>query len=635
MKKTTKILSHLPSFIKSESGAFAIFFAISLPFMIGFGAVAIDGTHVLNTRVRLSAAADEAALAVAIAHNKNESTSEQEYNRTLAENYVNYYTGNRGELKSLNVEYKANNSTYYVTTVYDAQMLLSTPALTGYDKYMTVGNDRLSSGIATKIDSTTSSDVTFVLDFSSSTTCDTSISSCNLWSSTSGTNTRADLLKTVVNSILSKYKTTEGIQFSVVPFDTGVPFRPEQAVNITNLKTKNEVGGEQVGCSVPYTLLQPYNKIDFSFWANKYLDFEFSSSIRYESKYYNRTFYNMDGYRYLYYSKVVGPSMGLTTGAQLVAAGICKDNGANTTIVNAKYRYTCEVNADESIFTTANVSKVTSQYNYVLDLMNLMYWNASSARKGEFSIANGGSIDFDNTLKNIFKSENIIEFYQPTSPNVLSQRPFTGMCQSAQAGPDNLLRDTDENETSSDPLYQRASQLIKNSQSQTYLIPLTKDVTGKNELITNFNKMLPGGGTDEMSGLLRAAPMAAQGTGLQKIIIVISDGDNNETRNLPASLSTNSSITEVFLNKGVCQVIRDKLDDVTKTQHNLSSLDRPSEIHYVSLNAARTDDHDMWLKGCSDNDPQYVHDANDISDLIDLIDTIIVQSETGYLTIKK
>lgn len=624
--------SYIISFIKNERGAFLIFFAAAVPILFAFGSISINMVEAMNARSRLAQAADEAALTISAINNQNIGNGKQ-INMEIAKSYFQYYARNQGKLTDINVTYDEEKKTYFVTSNYEAKTLLLSLVPEGKD-YVKVGNDRASSGFVRKDIALKSADITFVLDFSSSTTCKIS-SECNLWSSLSGgSDVRINALKTVMSRMINKYMNHNNVLFAIVPFDLGVPIKPQQAINLTHLPKKNEAGGEQIGCSVPYTLKYPYNKIDFSFWANKYLDFEFKDSIQYEKKYYNRTFYNMDYYRYLYYARVVGPAIGLQTNSSLVSSGICNfnRNGQTPNILYGQYSYSCELDKNQSIFRNVNQEKIKQQYNFVIDLMNLMY-EEDNTRSGDFSIANGGSVDFEATLKNIFNKQNIIEFYQPVAPNILGHRPFTGMCQSAQAGPQSLLRDTDEKETEAEPLYERASNLIRNAKNQTYLIPFASNKKAKIDMMNAIQTMVPGGGTDEMSGLLRAAPIVAQGgRGIQKKIIILSDGNNNAVRNLPAKYidknESESSLTKVFLKLGVCQIIRNELDRVTR-ENNGGKLIKPSEIHYVSLDPKR-DTYKMWLKYCMNNDKKFIHQASTIDELLNIIQEIIVESETGY-----
>ncbi|MCO6524381.1 MAG: hypothetical protein J6562_05080, partial [Candidatus Schmidhempelia sp.] len=211
-------------------------------------------------------------------------------------------------------------------------------------------------------------------------------------------------------------------------------------------------------------------------------------------------------------------------------------------------------------------------------------------------------------------------------------RPFTGMCQSAQAGPQSLLRDTDEKETEAEPLYERASKLIRNAKNQTYLIPFASTAQEKTAMSDAIQQMIPGGGTDEMSGLLRAAPILAQGTGVQKKIIILSDGNNNLVRNLPSKYinlnGKENSLTRVFLELGVCQIIRDELDRISRLNNN-GNLVNPSEIHYVSLDPKR-DTYKIWLEYCMNNDKKFIHQASTVDELLNLTQEIIIESETGY-----
>lgn len=628
----------LPHFLSSESGGLMVFFALALPVLLGFSMLAINTASSLNTRGRLSQAADEAALSISAIHNQNRSATDKINNEALAKRYMQYYIGNQGEIVDIKVKYDPLDSLYYVTSVYDSINIISSSDLGANDKTQ-VGNDYVSSGIAGKASLAPSADITFVLDFSSSMLCPLATFGipCTAWSKSIGGYSRADALKKMVNAIVNAYQKDNNVQFAIVPFDLGVPFKPKDALNITHLPTTNEVGGEQIGCAVPYTLRSPYNQIDYAFWANKYLQMNYYTPvlISNDEVFFRRLFTEMDYFRYLYYAKIVGPALGLNTDKALVNSGICVDNGYNTSLFDGRYRYSCEANPSESIFTPTNTAKIRNQYHDLLNILSksmdstVSYNTLESARNISVHFMwSNDNLDYNTTLHNIFNPNGVIEFYQPIAPNMLDFRPFSELCQSAQSGKNSLIRHTDEYSygfIAPNEFLKRASQLISTSKAQTYLIPLTKSIEDKTKLTNEFNAMTPAGGSDPMAGLLRSAHVAAEGQGLQKIIIVISDGYVD----YPYSYMVKPT-ADIMMNNNVCDSIRAGLDNITKQQHSLASLKTPSQIHYVSLNPNQG--YGEWYSSCANSDMKYVHEADDINDLISIVENIVsVDSETGFM----
>lgn len=648
-----RLTTHLLRFWHAQQGAILIFFALSVPVALGFGALAIDGAHVLNSRVRLSQAADEAAIAISAIHNKNASATDKTSNEELAKQYTLFYTGNHGDISNIHVKFSEANSTYYVTSTYETKNLLASHKLAGLEDKMTTGNDRLSSGIISKIGGELiDTDITLVVDMSTSMLCDydtsmhSPINSCQSYPQIPGyttinPNSRAGVLRKIVSDLVNTYANIQEVQFALVPFDFGVPFRPQDSIHLKHLPTTNELGGEQIGCSIPYQIQSPFDEIDFNFWANKGAIYQtvYSKIDRLNNNTRDRILAKIDYHRYLYYRYVIGPTLGLNSDQALVNAGYCIDNGARTNILDGKYRYSCEKDPTNSIFTANNLQKIDQQYNYLVDWMMMnkgaLNWvGTTSLLKYEF-------IDTNTVLQPV-DDNSITEFYQPTAPHTATQRMFSEMCSSAQGGAhQNSLLGVNyagisgnyNGYQSSYPavleFYQRASNQISTSKAQTYLMPMTQNSLEKQQIVTKFNNMTFGGGSDPMSGLLRASHLAAQSTALKKIIIVISDGVSNLQHNTGWGLNT--SLTDFYLGKGQCQAIRQQLDQITKQQHGLSTLDTPSEIHFVSLTPGLG--YGLWIY-CADFDMSFLHPADDISGLIKMIEankTTGNSSETGFM----
>ncbi len=304
----------------------------------------------------------------------------------------------------------------------------------------------------------------------------------------------------------------------------------------------------------------------------------------------------------------------------------CVNNGfAVDNPMNGKYFISCERDPTRSIFTEKNQNKIIEQYKIVAMLLRTMY-TESLDNVENYSFANIHTVDVDKTLKNLFDPKLIREFVQPWAPHRYGQRAFSMMCQSAQYGvvtipgqqnvkPFTLLLDM-INRSYGDSIKYRKTYL------KTHLIPMTTTTKEKEVLLNNFLAMTPGGGTDSLSGLLRSAQVAMSGDNKRKVIIMISDGQDDEG---PKKLA------EKFHEQGkVCDVIRNGLKDasIVGEEHKADSV----SIHFISINDNTknvTQQMDYWQQHCANGDAQYVHLANDQDLLLRKMNDILSKSETG------
>lgn len=616
------MMKQLRTIFMSESGAIAIVYVIIFPFLLASVAFALDGSLALNRKARLADATSEAILAIAAIDNRLVDERARNANKAIAKEYIGFYLPDNSEqLQHLDITMTDHiDREGYVD--YSLIASVNLPALLpvsdlgfpSFDKNINVGNQGDNSGNARKFITTnaTPADYVFVVDFSD--TMNSSYTDSNGLATT-----RLDMLKTVVNDVISGSKHSDS-QFALVPFDLGVPFKIENAVNaaLAYKNQKNEAGGELIGCSalyVPRSTYSPAN-IDYAFWANKHI--MQTQYPDYDSNK-NTILYNTDRSRYLYYRFIVGESLEQDIG-DLQQRGWCVHNTPSG-VTTGLYLFSCEQDSTRSIFTSTNQQKFNDQYNHVVDLTKTMRGASSLERS---SIVNSLTINYDATIdiNNLFSHSNVQEFIQPWAPNMYEYRAFTGMCQSATplyTVSDSLTQEQAEKNMAAS---------FSSAQSRAFLIPLTTNSSEKENLVSDFMKMVAGGGTDSSIGLLRSVPIIAAGQNTKKVIIVISDGEDEVD---PAIVSTE------LHSRGMCDAIKSGLKSESLYAANkIGVVAETAEIHYVSINDDNTNTERIafWGKYCAKGDTetdstQYVHTATDYSSLISTLKSII-GVETGY-----
>lgn len=606
----------------SESGAIAIVYVIVFPILLAAAAFAIDGSLALNRKARLADAASEAVLAIAAIDNRLANETARNVNKSIAKEYIHYYLpDNIEQIQRLDISMTDNideegfvdyslNASVNIPTL----LPLTKMGFSSFDDTVNVGNKGDNSGNARKFITTTATpaDYVFVVDFS-----DTMNSPYVGYNGLA--TTRLGMLQTVVNDVISG-NTHPDSQFALVPFDLGVPFKVQDAVNaaLPYKNQKNEAGGELIGCStlyVPRSAYSPAN-IDYAFWANKHIMQE-EYPIYTNNK--NTILYNVDRSRYLYYRFIVGEAINEDIG-DMQKRGWCVHN-AQSGVPTGLYLFSCEEDPNRSIFTDANQEKFYDQYDRVVNLTQTMRGASSLERS---SIFNSQTIDYDATvdINNLFSNSNVQEFIQPWAPNMYEYRAFTGMCQSATP------LQTVSNSLSQEQAEKNMAATIKSAYPRAFLIPLTTNEAERRNLRTNFMGMVAGGGTDSSAGLLRSVPIIAAGKNTKKVIIVISDGEDEVD---PAIVSTE------LHSRGMCDAIKSGLkSEALYAQNKIGVVAETAEIHYVSINDDSTNAERIafWGKYCAKgvdetDSTQYVHTATDYSSLISTLRAII-GVETGY-----
>lgn len=612
----------LPSAISSEKGAIAIVYAIIFPALLAMVAFALDGALMINRKARLADASSEAILAISAIDNRLVDNNAINSNIQIAKDYVNYYLPNN-QSDQLNVVVNATDRIFSEGFIdYKVAISATLPTLlplgnfgfSAFDRNVTVGNFDNNSGNARKFVTinSTPADYVFVVDFSGSMN--------STYTDQDGrVTTRLAMLKQVVREVIAGNRNPKS-QFAIVPFDIGVPFRIKDSVNTTlpYANKKNEGGGELIGCSALYVPRPQYSPdvIDYNFWANKNISQQEYPLLN-NGK--NSIFYNFDRMRYFYYRFIVGKALNEGI-ADFENRGWCTLNSASARPLGL-YTHSCEAQPEESIFTADNKLKISEQYDNVTALLNTMRVAASEERT---SIANSLTIDYAGTLQlnNLFGTQAIQEFIQPWTPNMYEYRAFPGMCQSATP----LW--TVSPELSQSQAEEQMAATFTNARAQAFLIPLTTSNTEKNALIADFEGMSAGGGTDSTIGLLRSVPVIAAGTNTKKVIVVISDGEDEID---PAIVAAE------FHSRNMCDIIKGGLRSADLYNRGMIGVIATTvEIHYVSINDNDNNDARMafWRNNCArSNEPndqrQFTHTATDFSTLIDTLQSII-GVETGF-----
>ena len=522
-----------PRFIRQEKGGLAIIFAILLPFIFSCCALVFDGSRLLAKRARMADALNEAALAIATASSANPNTEEQAKLKTLLNNYVNaYLPGETINSSNVAISFTKDPETDTPLPIFDISASIKIKTMLPFDMVpafsptINLGNKgKVRKGLQ---DLGRPADYVFVVDFSGS---------MNSASAQSGMS-RIALLKKVVKDITSAaidaYPETT---FAIVPFEVGVPvkYKIQESDTMLIYPDKNELGGDVPGCSV---LMVPkaathatlnmkigYD-IDYAFWSNKSYYLKnlpipsvTATSLPYSINDVNRI---LNYGRYSYFKNYVLPSLTRVLGRtatwqDLIDRGWCTRNSSVPENHATEAPYTCEkppvnplLDKDLSIFSTQSDSKNQKIIEAEMEAARRIFTAYGGMGNSMFAIE---AIDIEATLNGMFDESNIISFpvnYASWHDSVsYYQRPFPHMCLSS--GHDDST------------MYNGTRNQLAEVKQNAYLIEPTSDLT----ILEKFQSMKSDGGTDSSSGLLRAVPELIKGPNPRKVLIVISDGDDN------------------------------------------------------------------------------------------------------------
>ncbi|OCG61313.1 TadE/TadG family type IV pilus assembly protein [Gilliamella sp. Nev3-1] len=621
--KQVKRLNDQKSFFKCTAGNALIFFAIMAPAICACMFISFNYNETLSNRARISEATNEASLAIAALNNKNVDSTAREENKRIALSYINYFLNQEisdalSANANISIDFDSRNDIqeYHVSYTQKFGSLFGKEREGSGDDWGTllynssnVTNNTESYGNARKVSSDgTGVAIAFIADFSGSATCKYNDPSCNKYSEVNYNQLRVDYMKEVIVDIVDRYKGVQDYDFALIPYDIGVPTPPDVPPHTLSGDAYNVYN-----CSVLYKMKPPYDTVDYNFWANKNMatNISFFGDRPDFDRDGNMIYYYLDYYFYLFYSKIIEPSM---------SRNMCRErNQNNNPFQNGESRYACNENAADYPLKQANKDKIKNQYNSVAKLYNSMY--SGSNANVHYSFANTETVNVIGTIDALFSDmdNNIITFNRPVTPTG-DFSPFYGMCQS----PLYNLGVISENMVgkSNGRMYEIASGKLKdkynrdrNFKTGPVLIPLPLDKYSLRDKIADWK---PGGGTDTITALLRAVPEIAGGAYDDKILIIITDGKDDKGADV---------LRDDFLNNNVCQTITTGLKTTAqnaaihyiKIDPNARNLTSPAQYEQV---------YGLWYTKCMDRDERYLHEAHDYQSLIKAI-TKIIETETG------
>lgn len=556
------------SYIQNNRAAVSVMFAIVLPILIASFSIGIDGARFLIKRAKLSDALSQGSLAVALTGNDNSLDTDIARNEQLLKSYIDYYLPSDkiklGSLKvSLRKKYDPDDTSRVVSLDYIADAaILSNPifenlehGLPGFGKDIQISSDG-SNGIVRKTidESSVESDIVFAVDFSGSMLEPSSEPSMN----------RLQLLQKIILD-LSKdvIKADSNTKIGIVPFDLGIP---------VNLSEKNPLGGARIGCSLPYKFNYQYD-LDFNFWSYKYpgnSSSDADDSIRDT----NRRLY--DYYRY---------NLGLST-SQLVNSGACIS-------IKDEPLFSCE-RSGLNLATAANTAKFKSDYNIISKI---------AGHVGNISVASNLTVDYASSLNTkVLFSDDYKTFEVPFGADYAFSNVFKGMCTSG---------------FSVNPFgnyYNNYPSIISSLKQNAQVINLTSSQSQ----LQKFNNMVvhQGAGTDTTAGLLTAAKVIKSGSNPQKIIIVITDGEDS------GELVTVSNRFHTQFQ--MCKKIVNGLE-------GLSTNTKSVKIYYISLSAKDNNEKRLafWRDNCVGSDGAFT--ATDYNSLKNVISSILQKGNLHFI----
>lgn len=553
------LLSKCRTYFFKNRAAVSVMFAITLPLLIASFSIGIDGGRFLVTRAKLSDALSQGALAVALTGNENSLDVDIARNEQLVESYIDYYLPHEkikpGSLKvSLRKKYDPDDNSRVLSIDYIADAkILSIPifknieqGLPGFQKEVVIASDG-SNGIVrrTMDESSVESDIVFAVDFSGS----------MLDPSSEPSMSRLQLLQKIIRDLSQDViDANSKTKIGIVPFDLGVPME---------LSDRNELGGARIGCGLPYKFKSEYD-LDYNFWSYKYPGNVFSTATEsiYET---NRMLY--DHYRNVF---------GLTV-EQLVNSGVCIS-------IPERPFYSCE-RPGLDLASAENKAQFQRDYSILSQIGN----------SSRISIATTSTINFQSTLekKNLF-GDRYLTFEVPFGPDSSFSNVFKGMCGSGFNSSPYINH------------YSNYRSVISSLKQNAHVIRLTSSQAR----LQDFSQMVvhPGTGTDTTVGLLAAAKLIKDGSNPQKIIIVITDGeDSGELAEVSRRFHTQFK---------VCKKIVDGLE-------SLSSSTKGVKIYYISLSASDNNERRLafWRDNCVGSDGAFT--ATDYITLRNVISSIL------------
>ena len=560
-------------FIICREGAVTISYALMLPTLIGFFSLAIDGARFITERSRLSDAINQGVYSIAMSYDSDDKNADAE--KTVM--YLSYYLPSEEIDKNkvyINVDKEKDKNGKVVSTDFSLDSdIITHPLLSlykegysGFHSNITLHGGRSSGHIRKSLeDLSVPADYTFVLDFSGS---------MNSSSAERGY-TRIALLKKVFTDLGNRiFDNDNGSTIGIVPFSTGIP----AVLDKTNYASATS---KEVGCTYIGKLQDKYSGLDWSFWYNKQPPERTTG---------NTFINNTDAYLNSYYKDVIAKANGYTTTSAetwLIDEGYCrKDSG----------KLTCDADPNSDIHNIDNYEEFTNNFNK----FNLLTASVSKYN----SIANIETMDYEGTVADdyLFTDDNVVTFINylnaPSNSDPSAHViPFESLCAYATSG----TRD-----------HANVAKFIRTIEKPNYYLV---ELTDNRSIIDNFNNMgPPGGGTDSISGLLRAVPLITKGKNDVKMIFVISDGEDDTY-----SKKNRKTLMDTY---HLCDVIRNGLK-----KYPAGTTTTDVEIYYISLisNGSDLD----WQNSCVG--PGHAFIATNYDALYDVIAGAMARETTRYV----
>jgi tight adherence protein G len=585
-------------FIRQQKGGLAIIFAVMLPFIFSVCALVFDGARMMSKRARLADALNEAALAIATSSLGKGTPEEKLRNQQILESFLHAYLP-QDDIGGSTVTMRegVDGSTGVAVPIYDISAQLEVKSvlpLGSLAPSFTPTVEMSNGGSVRKGISTMSmpADYVFVVDFSGSMS----------WNTDDNSQKRITLLKKVVLDITTEsLKNEPKTTFGIVPFETGVPAKravPQLA--------------EEFGCELNVVLNADYD-IDYEYWGRMLLAMPTANKDALTRRIY------LHHYRYKVHNEYIMKKLGYSSmEAYANATGVCesmktlKDNNLTqynnlNSLSNYPVPYVCDFLPKDDALSLrfipdprgieANLVLIENEYK---QFSNVMMPTLLGGNRGEvFKIT---TVDVKKTLEGMFDKGNLKTWSIPDATFI--QRYMNG-----SSGPYTMSRRGGFDYTCTS-----AFQKDSTGQQLNYLIELTSDINTLDE----FQRMQPVGGTISTTGVLRAAQVLAKGTNPRKVMIIISDGEDNNTDLKDAFHKPKAPL------KPICDVIR---EDLPKHSTDTEEVD----IYFISVVGSATDVNRAryWENYCTGEGNSFV--ATNYKDLMDKLTSIVsAYEETGY-----
>ncbi|MGL4860061.1 MAG: hypothetical protein ACRC5A_10065 [Enterobacteriaceae bacterium] len=582
--KVRSLWSALLRLLRQPTGATTVLFALTFPTMWLFYSLGIDSSRLLASQARLVDGLNQGVFAVAMTDNRHKGTNQQNVNTKLIKEYLSYYLpGTQVSDKDITVSISENNapekqtggsrsvnSVEYQATAEVQMSPIFKFASGGFDDNIRLRADSSAGRVRITMQvSSTPTDYVFVLDFSGSMTS----------SSAEPGKSRIQLLKDVVKEFANAVLTeNDKNRIAFVPFANGVPVR---------LADKHPAGGEQTGCSFVAKLKPAYAGVDLTFWYNK----AYYAIDRTEE---NRRRYLIEKYLQDYYKDFISLATGLSLD-QMTEKGWCVKNATydsnEWTAINGygRTQYSCSFNPKARLSDPQlNQAQFKQQSPYMKALVN-------SANNNYGTLLNDQTLDYEATLAGdyMFRDDSVTTFpvfYGTNKPHNMCRYAFN------RGG-------------------QATSDMLKTAFPDYYLIELTAD----KKVIAEFQRMKPEGNTDSSSALLRAVPVLAKGTNTRKVMIIVSDGEDNGSRGSGPQAVTYKLHTQY----NICNKIREGL-----LQYPEGTPTTQSDIYYVSVVQA-ADRRKFWEQYCTGDKKAFI--ATNYKSLIETLLGIARERRVDYI----